>query len=96
MVSTTQTFWAARSRWTDDEPDVIEVECFVAVDNKVVAVPGAGFTGYTMTVGQDVFVTKDAALAEAFKRATKDREDFKRYLAQAGVRIARLLKEGAT
>ena len=96
MVSTTQKFWVARNGWSEDGPPVFEVECFVAADGKVMAVPGAGFTGYAMEVGREVFTTKQGALNVGLRRARKDMEDFKRYLANAETRIATLLKEGAT
>jgi hypothetical protein len=83
MVSTTARFWVAVSR--DDEP-VREVECFVAADGRVVPVP----TGYAMKVGADVFATKADAEAEVIKRIENDIAFYRKWLASAEKRLARL------
>ena len=92
MISTTEKFWAVHSVWAAVEHgEVYEVECFVATDGRVVQVPGTyGYTGYALTVGKEVFQTKDEALADAHKRTVKEILDYKDSLARSEARLARL------
>ena len=93
MVSTTAKYWVIRSVWYDGDP-VLEVECFVASDGRVVPVPDGefGYTGYAMKVGDNVFATKLDAEIEAIKRAENDIEERKNSLRHWEARLARLRK----